>query len=62
MFIIISSYTRDIDGINIDLAGGSNPAAIRTADFVFKAGDNNSPGARASVTVVATVRSAPAQA
>ena len=54
-FANVSSYSRGINGIMIDLAGGGNHAAISAADFVFKTGNNNSPGSWVTLTATATV-------
>jgi hypothetical protein len=54
-FANVSSYSRGINGIMIDLAGGGNHAAISAADFVFKTGNNNAPGSWATLTATATV-------
>jgi hypothetical protein len=42
-FSAVSSFTRGITGIMVDLAGGGNHAAISASDFVFKVGNDNSP-------------------
>ena len=39
----ITNYTRGINGIVIDLAGGGAHTAITANDFIFKIGANNSP-------------------
>ena len=39
----ITSFSRGINGIMIDLSSGVNHAGISAADFVFKVGNNNSP-------------------
>jgi glucose/arabinose dehydrogenase len=39
----ISSYSRGINGIAIDLLSGGAHASINANDFVFKVGNNNSP-------------------
>ena len=54
-FANVSSYSRGINGIMIDLAGGGNHAAISAADFVFKIGNDNAPAAWATLTATATV-------
>jgi hypothetical protein len=38
----ITSYSRGINGIMIDLSADGNHAAITASDFVFKVGNNNS--------------------
>ena len=40
----VSSYTRGINGIMIDLSAGGSHAAIDASDFVFTIGNTNSPG------------------
>ena len=40
-FANVSSYTKGINGIMVDIAGAPGP--ISAADFVFKVGNNNSP-------------------
>jgi hypothetical protein len=47
-FANVSSYSRGINGIMIDLRGPGNHAAINVNDFVFKVGNNNSPSLWAS--------------
>ncbi len=37
----LSTYTRGINGIMIDLLGGGSHASINANDFVFKTGNNN---------------------
>jgi hypothetical protein len=39
----VTSYSRGINGIMVDLAGGGSHASINANDFVFKVGNNNSP-------------------
>jgi hypothetical protein len=39
----ITSFSRGINGIMIDLSSGVNHAGISAADFVFKVGNDNSP-------------------
>ncbi len=39
----ITNYTRGINGIMVDLSSGVDHSGITAADFVFKAGANNSP-------------------
>jgi subtilisin-like proprotein convertase family protein len=41
-FANVSSYTSGINGLMVDLAGAHGP--ITANDFVFKVGNNNSPG------------------
>jgi hypothetical protein len=41
-FANVSSYTKGINGIMVDISG-SHPS-ITAADFIFKVGNNNSPG------------------
>jgi hypothetical protein len=41
-FANVSSYTKGINGIMVDIAGPHG--AITAADFIFKVGNNNSPG------------------
>jgi hypothetical protein len=39
----ITSFSRGINGIMVDLSTGVNHTGITAADFVFKVGNNNSP-------------------
>ncbi len=39
----ITNYSRGINGLVIDLAGGGNHAGISASDFVFKVGNDNHP-------------------
>ena len=39
----ITSFTRGINGIMVDLSAGVTHTGITAADFVFKVGNNNSP-------------------
>jgi hypothetical protein len=39
----ITNYSRGINGIIVDIAGGGLHASINANDFVFKVGNNNSP-------------------
>ncbi|MGD9721697.1 MAG: beta strand repeat-containing protein [Pirellulales bacterium] len=43
VFENVSSYSRGINGLVIDLAGGGTHTSIDANDFVFKVGANNSP-------------------
>ncbi|MGD9722888.1 MAG: hypothetical protein AB7O59_22250 [Pirellulales bacterium] len=43
-FANVSSYSKGINGIAIDLAGGGAHSSITGNDFVFKVGANNTPG------------------
>jgi hypothetical protein len=54
-FSAVSSYSRGINGIMIDLAGGGDHASISANDFVFKTGNDNSPGGWATVTATPTI-------
>jgi len=54
-FASVSSYSRGINGIMVDLVGGGAHVSITANDFVFKVGNNNTPGTWASVTAAATV-------
>ena len=51
----VSSYTRGINGIMVDLAGGGDHASINANDFVFKVGNNNSPNLWSAVTATPTI-------
>jgi len=42
-FASVSSYSRGINGIMIDLAGAGTHGSITANDFTFKAGNNNAP-------------------
>ena len=54
-FANVSSYSRGINGIMIDLAGAGSHGSISANDFTFKVGNNNSPGAWTLAPVPATV-------
>ncbi len=41
-------YTKGINGIMVDLLGGGTHTSITAADFVFKVGNNNTPGSWAA--------------
>ncbi|MGE4136240.1 MAG: aryl-sulfate sulfotransferase [Pirellulales bacterium] len=43
-FANVSSYSKGINGIAIDLAGGGAHTLLDANDFVFKVGNNNAPG------------------
>jgi len=51
----VSSYTRGINGIMIDLDGNGDHAAISAADFVFRLGNDNSPSSWPTLTATATI-------
>jgi sialidase-1 len=55
-FNSVSSYTRGINGIMVDIVGGHG--AITANDFIFKVGNNNSPNlwATAAAPTLVTVR------
>jgi len=55
VFNNVSSYSRGINGIMIDLNGAGSHAAIDANDFVFKHGNDNAPGAWALVTATPTI-------
>ncbi len=40
----ITGYDKGINGIMIDIANAGSPGSISAADFVFKVGNNNTPG------------------
>lgn len=44
VFSNITSYSRGINGIMIDLDGGGDHASITASDFIFKEGNDNTPG------------------
>jgi hypothetical protein len=44
-FANYTSYSRGINGIMVDIAGLPVDAALSAADFVFRAGNDNNPGA-----------------
>ena len=46
-FVNVSSYTKGINGIMVDISG-SHPN-ITTDDFIFRVGNNNSPGTWATI-------------
>lgn len=54
----ITSFTRGITGIMVDLSAGGNHAALTASDFVFKVGNNNAPSLWAAApapTVVSVI-------
>jgi hypothetical protein len=55
-FASVSSYSRGINGVMVDIVGGHG--TITAADFVFKIGNNNSPSLWATATgpTLVTVR------
>ena len=56
VFNNITSFTRGINGIMVDLApSGGSHASINANDFVFKVGNNNSPSTWATVTATPTI-------
>ena len=52
-FANVSSYTRGINGIMVDIAGPHGD--ITANDFVFKHGNNNAPGTWATVAATPTI-------
>jgi hypothetical protein len=52
-FANVSSYTRGINGLLVDLAG--QHGAITAGDFIFKVGNDNSPASWATATGPTTV-------
>ena len=46
-FANVSSYTKGINGIMVDISG-SHPS-ITASDFIFRVGNNNSPGTWATI-------------
>jgi hypothetical protein len=52
-FAAVSSYTRGINGIMVDVSGPHG--AISASDFIFKVGRNNTPSAWATATAPTTV-------
>jgi hypothetical protein len=55
VFNNITSFTRGINGIMVDVAGGGDHASINANDFIFKSGNNNSPSTWATVTASPTI-------
>jgi hypothetical protein len=55
VFNNITSFTRGINGIMVDLTGGGDHASINANDFIFKSGNNNSPSTWATVTATPTI-------
>ena len=55
VFNNITSFTRGINGIMVDLVGGGDHASINANDFIFKVGNNNSPSTWATVTATPTI-------
>ncbi len=51
----ISSYSKGINGIMVDLLGAGTHGSIGPGDFAFKAGNNNSPNSWATGPAPATV-------
>lgn len=49
----VSSFTKGINGVMIDIEGAHG--SISAADFIFKVGNNNSPGTWASAPAPSTV-------
>ena len=54
-FANVSSYSRGINGIMVDLNGGGNHTSISANDFVFKHGNNNAPSTWAAVPATPTI-------
>jgi hypothetical protein len=54
-FANVTSYTRGINGIMIDLGGGGDHASINADDFIFKIGNDNAPSGWAAVTATPTI-------
>ncbi len=54
----LSSYTRGINGVMVDLLGGGAHTSIDASDFIFKTGNDNTPSgwATAPAPVLITVR------
>lgn len=52
-FANVSGYTKGINGIMLDLAGAHG--SISDADFIFRAGNNNSPSTWASAAAPASI-------
>ncbi len=52
-FANVSGYTKGINGIMLDLAGAHG--SISSADFIFRAGNNNSPSTWASAAAPASI-------
>jgi hypothetical protein len=52
-FSAVSSYDKGLNGIMVDLSG--THGALTASDFIFKVGNNNSPGTWATVAATATV-------
>ena len=44
----VSSFSRGIDGIMVDISAGGSHAAITASDFIFKVGNNNTPSSWAA--------------
>ena len=55
VFNNITSFTRGINGIMVDLGGGGDHASINANDFVFKVGNNNAPNTWSAVTATPTI-------
>jgi hypothetical protein len=52
-FANVSSYSRGINGVMVDLTGAHG--AISASDFIFKVGNNNSPGSWTTATGPTTI-------
>ena len=55
VFNNITSFTRGINGIMVDLGGGGDHSSINANDFVFKVGNNNAPNTWSAVTATPTI-------
>ena len=55
VFNNITSFTRGINGIMVDVGPTGGHTLIDATDFVFKAGNNNSPNLWAAVTATPTI-------
>ncbi len=54
-FANATPYTKGINGIMIDLAGGGSHASITATDFIFKVGNDNTPGSWAAAPATLAV-------
>ncbi len=54
LYTNITSYSRGINGIMVDLSAGVDHSGINASDFVFKTGTNNTPSSWAT-TAASTI-------
>jgi hypothetical protein len=54
-FANYTSYSRGINGIMVDIANPGDPESLDESDFIFRVGNDSSPGAWPEVTAAASV-------